>query len=95
MYNRLLFPLFGIQPIHTEVSLYSYYGREPFIGAGGNPVGHIHVFTTKAIKEMLTLNGIKIISIKGYPVREKNFLDRFFSHFPSLASGVVVISAIS
>ena len=95
-YNRILFPLFGIQPFHTEVSLYSYYGRKPFKEAGGNPVGHIHVFTTKAINEMLNLNGFKVLNIKGYPhpLIETNIIEKFFSHFPSFSTGIIVISTI-
>jgi len=90
-YNRVLFPIFGIQPFFTEVALHRYYGRKPFKRVGRNPVGHIHVFTTKAIKEFLTVNGFNIKKIKGYPVKEKNLFDLFFALFPSLSSGVIII----
>ena len=91
-YNRVLFPIFGIQPFHTEVALHRYYGRKPFKRVGGNPVGHIHVFTTKAIKEFLNANGFSIKKIIGYPFKEKNVFDLFFASFPSLSSGVIIIS---
>ncbi len=90
-YNRILLLFFGIQPFHTEVSLDSYYGRYPFKKAGGRPVGHIHVFTAKAVKEMVSSKGFRVLKIRGYPVLEKNKLDRLISHLPSWASGVIII----
>jgi len=89
-YNRLLL-LFGIQPVFSEVSTKKIFGRP-----GDQVVGHLRLYTLKSLKEFLSYYGFKTIKIKGAYFHAFNFLpaliDRFFSHFPSLSSILIVVS---
>ena len=66
-FNRVLMPL-GIQPIFLEPSTKSKY-----VGAGflnrfkkeGQPVGHVRIFTIRALKDMLAMNHLRLVAIKG------------------------------
>lgn len=79
--------LLGFQPVDTEVSTVYPYGR-PFT-MGGKCVGHIRVFTLKALKEMLSSHKMNLIfirsigrlSLQGDPVKVKiiSYLDRLFA----------------
>ena len=55
--------LFGFQPVDTEVSTKYPYGR-PFVQTG-KCVGHIRVFTERALNDMLTHHGLDIIEMKS------------------------------
>jgi len=96
-YNRILLFL-GIQPWHTEVST-----QDATIGFGflkkiknPKPVGHLRLFTLKAIKELLKFHGFKIDKIKGCSVNyflfPFYFMDRIISFFPSLSSKIIVVA---
>jgi len=93
-YNRLLL-LAGIQPVHSEVSTSRVLGRRlSMLGQGGSPVGHIRLFTLPGLSDFVNLHGLTLLRIQGYSlefVRNLRFLDRFFSNFPSLASGFIVL----
>ena len=93
-YNRLLL-LVGMQPIHSEVSTRKVVGRRfSILGQGGFPVGHIRLFTLQGLVDFVNLHGLTLIQVDGYAlefVRKLQFLDRFFSKFPSFASGFVVL----
>ena len=79
--------LLGFQPVDTEVSTVYPYGRP--LTMGGKCVGHIHVFTLRALKEMLISHKMKLIfirsigriSLDGDPVKVKiiSYLDRLFA----------------
>ena len=93
--------LLGFQPVDTEVSTLKAYGR-PFT-TNGTVVGHIRIFTLKAMKEMLkshNLNIIKIMSIGRVAPDHGNQklkiisnLDRFFSKI-SKRGGTRMIAVI-
>lgn len=96
-YNRLLM-MFGVQPIFYETST-----RSPKIGSGplkaikqGTiPVGHIRIFTIRAIQDLLVEQGFEVVTVKGAnfaalpaPLR---FIDTLFTIYPRLSSGMLVL----
>jgi len=89
--NRILL-LFGVQPLFSEVSTKKVFGR-----SGSKIVGHLRLYTLTSLKEFLSYYGFKIINIEGAYFHAFSPLltsiDRFFSHFPSLSSIVVVIAS--
>lgn len=97
-YNRILI-LFGIQPLFYETST-----KSPKIGAGilssikkGNiPVGHVRIFTVRAMKDLLESEGFEVVGVEGAhfaalpkPLR---MLDTLFNFYPRLASGMIVVA---
>ncbi|WMT44431.1 MAG: class I SAM-dependent methyltransferase [Cuniculiplasma divulgatum] len=88
-YNRILL-LAGMAPINIEVSTEEVVGRKfKFLGNGSPPVGHIRLFTERAMVEFLQKKGIYHFHIIGYERGDVKF-DRLFSKFPSIASGIIV-----
>jgi len=98
-FNRILLPL-GIQPLFLEPST-----RSKFVGAGvlkrfkkdSQPVGHVRIFTIAALRDLLRMNGFKLMCIEGAIYDEglpKNiwWIDRLFSFFPSLSSNLIVVA---
>ncbi len=83
-YNRVLLA-FGIQPAFTEVSLHAIYGRP-----GCDVVGHLRIFTRRALQEILAAAGFVEIDITGAPYQDvpRPFrpLDRLLCRTPSLSS---------
>lgn len=83
-YNRALL-LFGIQPLFTEVSLRGIYGRP-----GREVVGHLRLFTRRALHGLLAANGFVDIAITGAPYHDvpRPFrpLDRALCRVPSVSS---------
>jgi len=83
-YNRVLLAM-GIQPLFTEVSLRGIYGRP-----GHDVVGHLRVFTRRALVGLLDANGFVSIDIRGAPYHDvpRLFkpLDRLLCRTPSLSS---------
>ena len=83
-YNRVLLVL-GIQPLFTEVSLHGIYGRP-----GRAVVGHLRLFTRRALQELLGAAGFVEIKITGAPYHDvpRPFrpLDRLACHAPGLSS---------
>jgi SAM-dependent methyltransferase len=86
-YNRALLAV-GVQPIFTEVSLRGIYGRP-----GHEVVGHLRVFTRRALKGLLEAMGFVAIEIKGAPYHDVpdpfKPLDRLLCRAPSLASNLL------
>jgi SAM-dependent methyltransferase len=87
-YNRGLVGL-GIQPVFSEVSLRGIYGRP-----GQEVVGHLRLFTRRALEEFLTARGFACERICGAPYhdvpRPLRPLDRWLCHWPSAASILLV-----
>ena len=83
-YNRVLL-VFGIQPAFTEVSMRGIYGRP-----GRDVVGHLRIFTRRALEEILAAAGFVDIGIAGAPYhdvpRPLRPLDRLFCRTPGLSS---------
>jgi len=97
--------LLGFQPPATEVSLRKAYGR-PFRRNGGQVAGHVHVFTVRALKEMIEAHGLRVISIstcgmtlnRDSPLhlRIVSLLDRMFSYlFPHGGTRIIAVCSRS
>jgi len=86
-FNRLLLPL-GVQPVFTEVSLRGIYGRP-----GTEVVGHLRVFTHRALVGLLRASGFTEVTITGAPGKvvpgPLRFLDRILCRKASLASNLL------
>jgi SAM-dependent methyltransferase len=87
-YNRGLLAL-GVQPVFSEVSLRSVFGRP-----GSQVAGHLHMFTRRALVEFLSAYGFSCVQVAGAryhdvpaPLRP---LDRAFCYWPSAASILLV-----
>ena len=89
-FNRLAL-LFGIQPAFSEVSFKKVYGRP-----GSGLVGHLRLFTRRALVQFVEDNGFNVSHAVGVPFPELPRLlkpiDLLFSKFPSIAGGSVVIA---
>ncbi len=87
-FNRGLL-LLGVQPVFTEVSLRGIYGRP-----GREVVGHLRVFTRRALTGLLAAHRLRVVELRGAcyhdtprPLRP---LDRLFRHVPELAADLLV-----
>jgi SAM-dependent methyltransferase len=89
-YNRGLLAL-GIQPIFSEVSLRGIYGRP-----GSQVVGHLHMFTKRALTEFLADRGFTCERVMGAPYhdvpRPMRPLDRLICRWPA-ASSILLVEA--
>jgi methionine biosynthesis protein MetW len=92
--NRLLL-LLGMQPLFSEVSTAKTFGRGPR-SYNFFPVGHLRLFTYKALKEFLTYYRFNIVKVEGvyYEGLPKTLanIDRIFSKISSLSSNVIVVA---
>ncbi|MDA8320109.1 MAG: class I SAM-dependent methyltransferase [Actinomycetota bacterium] len=87
-YNRALLAA-GIQPVFSEVSLRSVFGRP-----GSQVAGHLRMFTRRALVEFLAAYGLVTVRVTGAsyhdlpgPLRP---LDRAFCRWPAAASILLV-----
>ncbi len=88
-YNRILL-LIGLTPINIELSSEVIIGRRfKFLGNGSPPVGHIRVYTKQGLTELLKKESISKYKLLGYKRGDVRF-DCIFSHFPSLATGIII-----
>ncbi|MGD0699580.1 MAG: class I SAM-dependent methyltransferase [Trebonia sp.] len=87
-FNRVLVGL-GIQPVFSEVSLRGIYGRP-----GREVVGHLRLFTRRALVEFLDARGFSCERVLGSPYHDVprllRPLDRLLSRWPSMASILLV-----
>jgi 2-polyprenyl-3-methyl-5-hydroxy-6-metoxy-1,4-benzoquinol methylase len=87
-FNRLAL-MFGIQPAFSEVSFKKVYGRP-----GADIVGHLRLFTKRALVEFVLENGFRVSKVVGVPFpvlpNQIRLIDQFFANFPSLAGGLVL-----
>lgn len=83
-FNRALL-LIGVQPLFSEVSTTGIYGRP-----GHDVVGHLRLFTRRALAEFLVASGFIEVGIAGLPYhgvpRPLSPVDRWLCRVPSLAS---------
>jgi len=92
--NRLLL-LFGRQPLFSEVSTAKTFGRGPrsynFL-----PVGHLRLFTYKALKEFLTYYRFNIVKVKGINYEDLPKIlaniDKILSKIQPLSSNVILVA---
>ncbi|MFJ6660279.1 class I SAM-dependent methyltransferase [Streptomyces sp. NPDC091377] len=83
-YNRGLL-LAGVQPVFSEVSLRGIHGRP-----GSEVVGHLRLYTARALREFVAASGFEVVRLAGAPFhgvpRPLRPLDRLACARPSLAS---------
>ena len=83
-YNRGLL-LAGVQPVFSEVSMRGIHGRP-----GTQVVGHLRLYTARALRGFLSASGFDVVRISGAPYhdvpRPLRPLDRAACRIPSLAS---------
>ena len=83
--------LAGLQPAFTEVAYSGVYGRP-----GDEVVGHLRLFTWRALREFLSAHDFEIVSIKGAPFhglpRLAHGLDRLATRSPSVAADLLVVA---
>ncbi|MFJ8229976.1 class I SAM-dependent methyltransferase [Streptomyces sp. NPDC094448] len=83
-YNRALL-LAGVQPVFSEVSLRAIHGRP-----GREVVGHLRLYTARALREFVAASGFEVVRLAGAPFhgvpRPLRPLDRLACAAPSLAS---------
>ncbi|MGD6745653.1 methyltransferase domain-containing protein [Streptomyces sp. BH106] len=83
-YNRALL-LAGVQPVFSEVSLRAIHGRP-----GTEVVGHLRLYTARALREFVAASGFEVVRLAGAPFhgvpRPLRPLDRLACAAPSLAS---------
>lgn len=86
-YNRVLLAI-GVQPLFSEVSLRGIYGRP-----GSDVVGHLRLFTRRALRDMLQAFGFVRVEISGAPYHDvpRPFrpLDRALCRLPGLSSNLL------
>jgi SAM-dependent methyltransferase len=83
-YNRGLLAI-GVQPVFSEVSLRGVYGRP-----GRQVAGHLHMFTRRALVQLLAARGLHCAGVYGACYhdlpRPARPLDRALCRWPSAAS---------
>lgn len=83
-YNRGLL-LAGVQPVFSEVSLRAVHGRP-----GKEVVGHLRLYTARALREFVAASGFKVVRLAGAPFhgvpRPLRPLDRLACARASLSS---------
>ncbi|MFF1353210.1 class I SAM-dependent methyltransferase [Streptomyces sp. NPDC058297] len=83
-YNRALL-LAGVQPVFSEVSLRAVHGRP-----GSEVVGHLRLYTARALRSFVTAAGFDVVRVTGAPFhgvpRPLRPLDRLACAAPSLSS---------
>ncbi|MEU5772025.1 class I SAM-dependent methyltransferase [Streptomyces venezuelae] len=83
-YNRGLL-LAGVQPVFSEVSLRGIHGRP-----GKEVVGHLRLYTARALREFVAASGFEVVRLSGAPFhgvpRPLRALDRLACAVPSAAS---------
>ncbi|MFE9429603.1 class I SAM-dependent methyltransferase [Streptomyces sp. NPDC006640] len=83
-YNRGLL-LAGVQPVFSEVSLRAVHGRP-----GREVVGHLRLYTARALREFVAASGFEVVRLAGAPFhgvpRALRPLDRLACAVPSLSS---------
>lgn len=95
--NRLLL-LLGMQPLFSEVSTSKNFGRpktqrrQDYV-----PIGHLRLYTYRALKEFLSYYRFRVVNAKGAPCERLPKvlarLDKFFSKFPSLSSIIIIVAS--
>ena len=88
--NRLLLPL-GLQPIFTEVSEDRVLGRGIHLfGQDSKPVGHLRIYSKRALLEFVELSGFRTVRLRGVPLHTNGFISRL-EQVASLRTGWAMI----
>jgi ubiquinone/menaquinone biosynthesis C-methylase UbiE len=91
--NRALL-LLGVQPLFSEVSLKRVLGRRlGILGQGGQPVGHLRLYTKSSLIEFLRLHDFSEIRVRGsafHSAGPLGLIERAAGLVPSIAMIFVV-----
>ncbi len=89
-FNRLAL-LAGLQPAFSEVGYSGIYGRP-----GSEVVGHLRLFTWRALREFLSAHGFTVVSVEGAPYHDlpsvARPLDRLAARLPGVAADLMVVA---
>jgi SAM-dependent methyltransferase len=89
-FNRLAL-LGGLQPAFTEVGYSGVYGRP-----GNEVVGHLRLFTWRALREFLAAHDFAIVDVRGAPFhglpRVAHGLDRIATRWASVTADLMVVA---
>lgn len=89
--NRILL-LFGWQPFETGTSLQYEVGRPSFLRLGGGMGEHLHLYTLRALRELLIAHGFEIVGVAQCSGRETERKRRWrWFHVPWLLLDNVMI----
>ncbi|MEY9857102.1 2-polyprenyl-3-methyl-5-hydroxy-6-metoxy-1,4-benzoquinol methylase [Catenulispora sp. GAS73] len=90
-FNRGLLAL-GVQPLFSEVSLRAIHGRP-----GREVVGHLHLFTRRALVSLLAANGFRVERVAGARYHDVpgilRPLDRLF-RWRSTTAAILLVAAV-
>jgi 2-polyprenyl-3-methyl-5-hydroxy-6-metoxy-1,4-benzoquinol methylase len=93
--NRALLAL-GIQPLFSEVSEEVVLGRRlRLLGQGGQPVGHLRLYTKRALLEFLNSQGFSVLKVRGAAFHSSGplgYVERAIGSLPGLAMIFVVLA---
>ncbi len=93
--NRVLLPL-GVQPLFSEVSEDCNLGKVfRILGQGGQPVGHLRLYTQRALREFLRARGFQVLRTRGAAFHSHGVfaaIERVTAKIPSLAMIFVVLA---
>jgi len=93
--NRLLLAL-GIQPLFSEVSEEAVMGRRLRVfGQGGKPVGHLRLYTKRALVEFLQSQGLRILNVRGaafHSFGPLGFIERRLATLTGVAMILVILA---
>lgn len=95
-FNRIIL-LFGRQPVFTETGGEWVFGREPF-AAASRPVGHLQVYTPRALASLLRYHNLRPLSQMGLPLESRaqvpritRLMDGALAKLPNLAAGQLLV----
>lgn len=92
--NRLLL-LLGVQPIYSEVSEEVVLGRWlSVLGQRGRPVGHLRLYTRRALIEFLEAHEFEPVQVRGAAFHWRgalSLIERAIDRFPGVAMQLVVL----
>lgn len=97
-FNRIIL-LLGYQPFFSEVSTFDKTIGLSFtrkLSPNRQPLGHLRVFTLRALIEILEFHGFKVIHKSGnevnYLPKYMNIVNKFFTFIPGLSTDLLVIA---
>jgi hypothetical protein len=81
----------GLQPIFTEVSEDRVLGRGfHLFGQGSNPVGHLRIYSKRALLEFVEMSGFRTVRLEGVQLHTDGIIARL-EQVASLRAGWAMI----
>jgi hypothetical protein len=86
----------GWQPLFSEVSEQVVLGRRlAMLGQGGQPVGHLRLYTKRALLEFLESCGFGHTEIRGAAFHDSSLLMRVEQALGSISGLALILVAVS